>query len=116
MAYLLIDIKNMCKKAKRIRGFSPTRINILNKCDKKVLCVYIGPREIVYQRLPAVAKEGPGSLIVFVLRFIMISMASCILSSSLWCIFIIFILVQILRFPASLRIINYYVILLYFHY
>jgi hypothetical protein len=58
MADLLIDIKNMCKKPDEYEGLnnSPTRINILNKCDKKVLCVYIGPREIVYRRLPAVTK------------------------------------------------------------
>jgi anaerobic C4-dicarboxylate transporter len=62
MADLLIDIKNMCKRARlintRVLNNNPTRINILNKCDKKVLCVYIGTREIVYRCLPAVAKEA----------------------------------------------------------
>jgi anaerobic C4-dicarboxylate transporter len=45
----------------RVLNNNPTRINILNKCDKKVLCVYIGTREIVYRCLPTVAKEALGS-------------------------------------------------------
>jgi hypothetical protein len=52
----------------RLLNNSPTRINILNKCDKKVLGVYIGPREIVYGRLPVAANEGPGSFLKIVVK------------------------------------------------
>jgi hypothetical protein len=59
---MLVNLES--RVAKGVCGyFSTAQHDILNKCDKKVLCVYIGPREIVYRRLPAVAKEGRPRLV-----------------------------------------------------